>query len=222
MDEHLLKNVDPDDVNDVINEIIGSLDIKFQPGELKGVVTFGGFCELVHGKLTGSKVGDCTTQQAFYKLKREIGQMLDIDGGNITPASRLVELFPRLNRRWLVRRLKHNLSLSMPFLEPKRWVVNALLLCLMASIVEIFFDWRFGLAGMGFSILGFALAGYSGKEWRVATVGEVARDIAHFHYKKSRRNPQTYNLKEVDNLIRRCFCDALLLSPEALHSDTSF
>lgn len=219
MDEHLLKNVDPDDVSDIINEIVGSLGIEFQPGELTGVVTFGGFCELVHSKLMGSQFGDCTTQQAFYKLRREIGQLLDIDGRNITPASRLEELFPRLHRRWLVRRLKHNLSLSMPFLEPKRWVVNGLLLCLMASIVMIFFDWRFGLAGMGFSIFGFRLAGYFGKEWRVTTLGEVARDMAHFQYGNSRRNPQTYNLKEVDDLIRRCFCDALLLPPEALHSE---
>ena len=222
MAEHLLKNVDPLDAADVVREIAGSLGIEFGEKELENIQTYGEFCEAVGIKVKGKAIEDCTTQQAFYKLREQVGLLRGIDKADITPASRLDDLFPRSGRRLMIRLLKDELSISMSFLRPKDSLVFTLLLGFFASSVALFFTWRYGLAGMAFCILGFKMANYFGKEFSVTTVGEAAKEMMRLDYIKSRRNPQTFNRKEIDTVIRNSFCHHLALSPGVLTPDARF
>ena len=104
----------------------------------------------------------------------------------------------------------------MSLLEPKSWVTDIFLLILLASLVVVFVRWQPGLAGLTFGILGLRVAGYLGREFRFETLGDVAREMSRVHSTRSRRNAGTFNRKEIDALIRDCFCERLLMSPEAL------
>ena len=221
MTEHLLKGIDSLDTCDVIKEIELSLNIQFEEKDMK-VQTYGEFRNLIHVKMGDNVVEDCTTQQAFYKLRQAISKVMDVDRRSFSPDSCMDELFPRAGRKKMIRQLKSTLGVSMTFLEPKGWISGSLLLFLLTSFVALFFQWRYGLAGLGISCLGFRLADYLGKEFSMVTVGDAAKEMARSHYMKSRRNPRTYNNQEVDALIRDCFCDRLGLDPEVLTPDARF
>jgi hypothetical protein len=222
MAEYLLNNVDSLDTADVIRAIEGSLGIEFGQKDLENVQTYGEFCEAVSVKVKGESVDDCTTQQAFYKLREQVSRLRRIDKADITPASRFDDLLPLSGRRLLIRQLKDDLTISMSFLRPKNSLVLTLLLGFLASGVALFFSWRSGLAGMGICILGLRVAYYFGKEFSMATIGEAAKEMTRVNYIKSRRNPQTFNDKEIEAVIRDSFCRHLALSPEVLTPDARF
>ena len=67
-----LKNIDPEDVGDVLKKVEKSFGFKFGDTELKDVKTFGELCDIITYKVQGDSTNDCTTQQAFYKLKTAI------------------------------------------------------------------------------------------------------------------------------------------------------
>lgn len=223
MGKYPLKSVDTEDMDDAIKEVANSFGIEFRHEDnLPGIKTFGEFCGLVHLKMEGTNTNDCTTRQAFYKLRKVIGGLLTNNSAIITPQSRLTELIPRAGRRGLIRRLKMDLGISVSFLEPPTWISTTLLLGVLASIVELFFNWRYGLVGLGSSIWGFKIADHFGKEFAVLTVGEAAKKMARINYAKSRRDQRTLNFGEVDVLIRDCFCDKLALDPAVLTADAQF
>ena len=74
-----LKNVDSEDLEDVLVMIEKSFDFKFETAELKDVETFGHLCDIITNKVQGNNIDDCTTQQAFYKLRDAIASSLYVD-----------------------------------------------------------------------------------------------------------------------------------------------
>ncbi len=94
-----LKNIDPDDVNDLLLKIEASFNIKFQQNELTHAQTFGEICDLIKGKLQLDHTNDCTTQQAFYKLRSAFISVTQVENIKISPETSLAVLLPRKVRR---------------------------------------------------------------------------------------------------------------------------
>ncbi|WP_459068397.1 hypothetical protein [Flavitalea flava] len=139
-----------------------------------------------------------------------------MDKNTITPNSDLEKLFPRKGRRYQILQIRKESELSLKILKPKEWVSNTLLLGLLASFVELCFNWRYGLLCLGAIIIGYQIASWFGKEFSVKTVGEAATKAARENYIKSRRNPKTVNRQEIVKKIEELFSHDLDLDPSVL------
>jgi len=115
-----LRNIDPDDVADVLMKVQKTFDFKFGDTELRDVKTFGELCDIITAKVQGDDVEDCTTQQGFYKLRNAIAATLLIDKHLITPATALQQLFPRHHRRQNIKNLQYKPSMSVDMLDIKK------------------------------------------------------------------------------------------------------
>ena len=98
--------------------------------------------------------GDCTTQQAFYKLRNAISATLQIDKSSITHDSGLAELFQRPQRRQNIAAVENELGFKIKVLHPKDWIRETFVLTHIISIIVLFAVWKIGLAGLLFSIIG--------------------------------------------------------------------
>src|SRR5690606_561095 len=105
MTDYELKNIDPDDISDLLVKVETSFDIKFVSDELVHITTFGQLCDHIANKIQLDNSDDCTSQQAFYKIRDAISSTLQIDKKTITTNFSLIDIFPRKNRHLLTKKL---------------------------------------------------------------------------------------------------------------------
>ena len=211
-----LRNIDPDDISDVLVKIEKSFGLTLKTDSFKNARTFGDICDIISSKVEFEHADDCTTQQAFYKIRESVANTQFWGKDLITPNSELEVLIPRKGRRHAISQIQKESGLPIKLLKPKEWISNTLLLGVLASIVELFFNWTYGLLYLGTIIIGYQLASWLGKEFRVKTVGEVAAMAARENYMKSRRNPKTANPQEIVKKIKELFIHDLDLDPSVL------
>jgi hypothetical protein len=217
-----LKNIDPEDVGDVLQRVEMSFGFKFGETELKDIKTFGELCDIITQKVQGGNSSDCTTQQAFYKLRTALTVATPAARDNVTVETTLEQLFPRQTRHRQVNSLDEQLSFKTNILRPKHWVTISFILVFLASLIGLYFSWQAGLAGIAFSISTYKLTYKFGKEMDIITVGELSEKIAREHYRKVRRNSSTINRNEVAKKVKELFMADLDLEEEALTKDATF
>lgn len=88
MEAKILK-LDAEDVEDVLARIAYSLNIEFGNNTFKDAKTFNDFSNVIVSKMVVEDTADCTSQQAFYKLRDAI--LVDNKiGSPITPKTLLI------------------------------------------------------------------------------------------------------------------------------------
>jgi hypothetical protein len=217
-----LKDIDTEDIEDLLFKVEKSFDIKFGNAELVHITTFGELCDYIANKIQLDHSKDCTTQQAFYKLRDAISLKFEIDKKTISTDFLLIDLFPRQNRRRMITALEKYLGFELNVLRPPNWLTTTLLILFLVSLVGLFFNWKIGVLGLIFSIFGLWLAFKTGNELEVQTVGQVAERMTRENYLKSRRNPKTFNKKEIEKVLTDWFCDGLGLDKSKLKRETKF
>jgi acyl carrier protein len=221
MTTYRLKDIDSFDIEDLLVEIEKSFGIKFSENELNQK-TFGELCDYIANKIELENVDDCTSQQAFYKLREAISTTLVLDNKTISPSLPLSKVLPRNNRRRNVKELESYLGFKLKILRAPIWVSSTFIIVILVSIVSMFFSWRFGILGMVFSICGLRLSSKFGKELDLKTVGEVAEKITRENYLKSRRNQNTFNRNEIEKVLTNWFAQDLGLEKSELTRDAQF
>ncbi|RWU05014.1 hypothetical protein DPV69_17785 [Pedobacter chitinilyticus] len=214
--DYTLKNIDPECIEDLLVKVEKSFDIKFVGDELIHITTFGELCDHIVNKIKLDRSDDCTSQQAFYKLRGAISSTLQIDNQLISTTSLLADILPQQNRHTSIKQLESLLGFRLNILSPPFWVICVLLLLSLASFINLFFYWKMGIAGITFSIAGFWLADSMANELDLQTVGQVAEKMARENYLQSRRNPKTFNQKEVEKVLTDWFADEFGLEKEEL------
>lgn len=214
-----LINTDLDDINDLLPKIETSFRIKFDKSDKIHVKTFGELCDVIINKIEGNHVNDCTTQQAFYKIRKAIINTLQCDRDAVKPGSQLANMFPRVNRRKQVQQLETALGCKIHILEAKAWLSNSLLVTALASLIVIFFSPLNGLLVLGLSIAGRWLSSKQGKELKVHTVEQLVKKLTREHYMDLRRAPGTVNRTELITQIKELFKADLYLDDNALRAD---
>ncbi len=217
-----LKNIDPEDVGDVLTKVENSFGFKFGDTELKDVKTFGELCDIITYKVQGERANDCTTQQAFYKLKTAISATTAFPKKEITVNTNLKQLFPRKLRRRQINALDKELGFRTNILRPKLWLPLSLAFVFFASLMGLYFSWQAGLFGITFSITAMKVAFKLGKELDLITVGELAEKLSREYYKKVRRNPSSVNRNEVVRTVKELFMKDLDLEEGALTRESTF
>lgn len=218
-----LKNIDSEDISDMLLKVEESFGFKFGKTELKDVITFGELCDIITNKVLGDNTNDCTTQQAFYKLRKAISATLLIDKENITIDTDLQEFFPRRNRRQKIKELQRELGFSIDVLDIKEWMSWTIVLGFILSIIMFFFNWQIALSGLTFSILfSWTAIKFFATELELLTVGQLAEKISREDYFKARRNPTTVNRNEIAQKVKELFSKDLELEESALTRQATF
>jgi hypothetical protein len=216
-----LKNIDQEDIEDLLIKIEDSFNIKFNENELVNIQTFGEFCDVIKNKIKLKNSNDCTTQQAFYKLRSVLIKILIIDKANLTSDTLLTELIPKKSRKEKVKLIEQHLGFKLYCLRPPHLITNLLILLLLISLFGLFFSWQ-GLIGIGISFSGFWLASVMANEFNQKTIGDLVNKMARENYVKSRRNSNTYNKREIEKVLIELFSNDLNVDKSILTSEARF
>ena len=116
MTDYELKDIDSEDTGDLLVKVETSFDIKFIDDELVHITTFGQLCDHIANKIHLDNSDDCTSQQAFYKLRDAISSTLQIDNKTISTDFLLSDLLPRQSRRARTKKFEKNLGFKLNIL----------------------------------------------------------------------------------------------------------
>jgi acyl carrier protein len=218
-----LKNIDPDDISDVLVKVEKSFGFKFGSTELKDVKTFGELCDIITNKVQGDNVDDCTTQQGFYKLRSAIASTLLIEKYTIKLNTNLHELFPRGSRRQKIRDLQNELDMPIDILDIKAWMGWTIFMGVICSLIMFFFKWQLALICLAiFTAFGWTAYRFFANEFELATVGQLIKKLTRLNYLKSRRNNLTVNRNEIAQKVKDFFKEELGLEEDELTRQSTF
>jgi len=177
-----------------IVELFLAVEEKFQihitDEEASDAVTVGALHQLVVGKLQLTDVQRCLTSAAFYRLRRALVDVVNVQRRQIRPDTPLELLLPIERRRALWTAIEHQMALKTPnLLYPRRldWGLTAL--CVLAALTPVPFlpaGWYTVPMLLVLPMLGYALShGLLRLMPRLAvefpsgigTVGDLARDV---------------------------------------------
>jgi acyl carrier protein len=221
MTTYRLKDIDYEDLEDLLVKVEKSFGIKFVENELKQE-TFGELCEYITNKIELENTEDCSSQQAFYKLREAISSSLLFDEKLISPSFPLNQVLPRKNRRSKVKKLENQLGFELKILRAPNWISITLFIMLLVSLIVVFFNGRIGIAGIVFCVCGLWISNKVGKELDLKTVGEVAEKMTRENYLKSRRNPNSFNRKEIEKVLTEWFSEYFDLEKSEVTREAEF
>lgn len=222
MKDYELKNIDSDDIDDLLVKIEASFGITFDGVELEHITTFGQFCDIVLNKIELENSNDCTSQQAFYKLRNAISDIFQIENKEISVNYSLSNFLPRKDRRSRIKDLEEPLGFQLNILRPPHWITWTISIFLLTSIIGLFVNSQIGILGLICSMLGLGFAHKIGKELDLQTVGQVAEKMTRENYLKSRRNPMTFNKGEIEIVLTDWFSNDLHIDKSKLTREAKF
>ncbi|MEZ0484762.1 hypothetical protein [Fibrella aquatica] len=214
--------IDPGELDDVLTKIEQSYSITFGTNDLRQVETFGQLCEAIIEKIQLAEVGDCTSQQAFYKLRQGMVDVLQLDRQTIRPTTELATLFPGRTRRASVQKLENALGFSFNVLTPGPIIIIPVVILLLISGLTLFSSVFYGSIGLIAAIATLVISQKLGNQFALKTIGELAEKLAREHYTKVRREACTVNKRELVDNIKQVFCADLGISPDQLQPDSLF
>jgi acyl carrier protein len=218
-----LNDRDIEDIENLIGTIANSYGIEFQEEELIHLRTFGELCSMVTAKVEHmDHIDDCTTQQAFYKLRHAIATVLGLDKSTITNNAQIRIIFPRHSRRKQIKQVEMQLGFALNILRPRHFISYSLLIGLAVSLAGLLFYWKFAFPGILIAFTGLIIAFKFANTFDLETIGQVADKISRENYLKSRRNPASVNKKEIEKKIQDLFAESLDLPKTALTKDAAF
>ncbi len=197
----------------------GSYWIKFRENELAHVRTLGDLLDAIDARIPGQDVKDCTTQQAFYRIRAALLTERDMDPSTICTDSALDVLIPRNGRRHTVKRIELHVGVPLDVLSVKRWVGVLLTLLACGSLACFIWSSQLAIIGLGVFTALFGLASSTKKEFNVRTVGALAERMSQRAYKLMRRNDGTVNRNEIRAKLKALFQDELGLDKRDLRDD---
>jgi uncharacterized membrane protein len=209
-------------VDDVLKKIENSFNIQFGDNELQHVKTFGELYNIIDSKILLAEVDDCTTQQAFYKLRCAIAKTQNIDKQNIQPQSLLKDIFPKKNRRGKIVNLEENLGFKIDILVLNTSMTWLILLVILTTIVCFFIYPEIAIVSILLNIVSLKFISKTANQFSLNTVGELTEKIAREHYVYSRSINNTINRIEIKRKIEQLLISDLFLKGEHIAENAEF
>jgi hypothetical protein len=222
LDDIKLEEYEDEDIFDIVVKLEKSFAIKFDKNAFLNVKTFGDLCDVIESHIKYDNKEDCTKQQAFYKIRTAISETQLIDKKIISLDAKLVDLFPRRNRRQQVKIFQRQLGVNLNFLTYPGWLALTLIIGVLASFIAFFFDWKIAVSGIIFFAIAFRVADKLAKDLAVETVEELTEKAAAEHYIDMRRSKLTVNRNEILDTIKEAFNTRLSINKEQLTRDAKF
>ena len=213
-------NADLENIEDLIPSIEKMYKINFEENELAELANFDEFCEKIVAKINLENVDNCTTQQAFYKLRKSIVDLGIAEKNELNTETKLKEIFPRKNRRKIVKSLEKNIGFELNLINPPQIISISLFILILVSIVFLFINFKVAILGIIISVLGFKLAYRFGKEIEMNSIRELVEKITTENYLNVRSDKNTINRKELKNVMTDWFADNLGIEKSELKQAT--
>jgi hypothetical protein len=217
-----LDNYEAEDIGDVAFKLEKSFGLKFDKNTFINVKTFGDLCDVFEAHITYENRDDCTTQQAFYRIRKAISSTQLVNGSEIKLDSKLIDLFPRHNRRQKAKEFQSYLGIDIKILTYPSWLALIFGIGFLLSLIAFFFDWKVALSGIVFFILAMKIADKLGKNLDVQTVRQLTEKIARENYSDIRRTKKTVNRREILQTISDTFSSDLDIDKDYLTRDAKF
>ncbi|MFV0363596.1 MAG: hypothetical protein ACK5LL_11000 [Suipraeoptans sp.] len=208
----ILEGDDVEDVLDILDNVEDSLDIKFEDSELLNINSVDALINAILQKIELEDVDTCTSAQAFYKLRAAIRETQSFDIKQLTPNTRLCDLFPSSYRKEQVLGLEKHLGISSYLLGINPYLFVVLFIAFFVSLFFILASLNtwLGVAGLALSIIGFSVGDEYGKSLQYATVREfIEKQMVRSNYTKMRRDQNTVNKKEIRRMLENDFTEWL-------------
>ncbi len=214
-----LHDNDLEDIELALEKVFVAFGISCVNNEMAHIQTFGEMCDYIETKINREHVGDCTTQQAFYKLRDAFSSVLKVDTSSITPSTEIANLLPAKHRKKRISQIENRIGIKLNILEAPHWITYSLILLFFLSLGILFVSTAVGLFGIAAFIVGGVLARVFGNELTIDDIGQLARKINNERYVNVRRNPQTMNKREIRNVIINIFERELGVDASKLTND---
>lgn len=211
---YTLETIDSEDIEDVLKKIETSFHIEFKDGELAHVQTFGELCDSITEKIKGTSIDDCTTQQAFYKLRKAFDT---IGIKNITPNTKLQAILPKRIRKKTINTLAHKLDIDIQILTPPAFITVTLFMVFIIGFITIFFNIYIGISFLIVAVIGFWISNKLSNTLTINTIAELTQKLTRENYIDLRTVTNTYNPKEIEFFILDLFSNELGLLKSKLH-----
>lgn len=217
MKNNTLDRYEIEDLEDSLFQFEKQYGIHFNQDELNSIESIEQLTEAISNKFDCEISDDCTTQQAFYKLRNVLNN-LNLGSQNIKPDTELAKLIPRKNRIQKVRDIEKELGFKIDVLRPKNIVFYLAVFLSLSTIILAFYHFFYAL------ILGiclycvFEVIFKNGKEFKTFTVGELANKMVLENYFKVRRTSDTINKIEFRRVVLEWFSDRMGMDKGELKS----
>ena len=212
--------LDDGQIEDLEFDLLPILEEKFQIkleyNDLSEIKDFDELCSLITSKLNHQNDSLCTTQMAFYKLRKTLVN-IGLNEAMIKPDTKLEDILPKKYRRYLVRKIETELGIVMEELSPNSIAFNVLLALLVNFILgTIFHSFIIGLIGIIISTLSFIIAFRYWKVVKYKTIREMINGTACENYFEYRGNQSSVNRQEFKGVLMNWFSRELAVSKEEL------
>ncbi|WP_118974814.1 hypothetical protein [Taibaiella koreensis] len=211
-----------EDVFDVAQKLEKSFDLTLPVDAFIQVHTLGDLCAVFERHITARQCNDCTSQQAFYRVRRAIAATLSVDEKEITPDDQLAHFFPKANLRRKVNTFQAHLGIKVPLLTYPNWLLAVFLLLFLIFFVSLFFGGRAATVGGLLFFAGIDLAKTHGRKLIPQTIRQLTEQLVSEHYTMIRTRKGTVNRKEVRRIIVNTFARDLDIDKTWLTMDAKF
>ena len=220
MKNNKLDTYELENIEDSIPTIEEMYKFKFQDGEIENVNNIEEFCDLIITKIDFENIESCTTQQAFYKLRKSLIEEKIADKEKIKLETKIDQIFPRKNRIKLVKKVENNIGFKLNVLQAPKFISYTLVLIFIISFVSLFINFKIGILGIAISVLGFYLSNLFGKELEIETLKELVEKITSENYLKVRTQKNTVNKSELKKILTDWFVENSGIEKDKLQNST--
>lgn len=201
MNKSIFYQIDSGDLEDLFEKIEKSFEIEFRGSELSELSSFGQLIDHITNKLEQKHTDDCTSQQAFYKLREILIVILRISKDDIYLEAELRELFPSKHRRKMIKEVEKHMGFEIEILQPPSWVRMILSASTIVSIMVLIPFPLIGILGLLVSILLLFIANRLGNVLKVKRLSDLIHKITRENYLRVRRNAGTFNRMEIEAIL---------------------
>lgn len=213
IDEHY---IDWEEFEDAL--LLFCKDYRIKTGDLSisFTMTFVEIMELLFAQFDFQHKQDCTSQQAFYKLRKGIQEIYP-NAPELTLDTELKDLFPKNNRRKNIAELKKKLGIDFKILGAEKWLTSVLGITILVCFFLMFFQ-LWALAAFIFSIIVLQVAERYGRAFKGKTIRDLVHHLVIHHYFECRTEPNSINKEEFRKVAFAYFSEALDIDQADLHT----
>lgn len=212
-----LKNYQLEDLEEAIAMMEMRFKIGFEYDELQGLNNFDDLCDLVLEKMYCENDNICTSLIAFNQLRKTISETCSCEIKEITPDTELTALFPKKNRRRLIKNLECRLGYELYLIEPNPYLKVAFVWFAICSFIVLFLVPFIGFAGILTSVVALKCIHRFGRKLRFHTIRDLIKNTLFYNYLDYRKDKNTLNKVELRNIMLDWFSDAFEIEKDKLH-----
>lgn len=206
-----------ENIEDVLPIFEETFKIKLENNETEKLNDFNEFSDLIISKMNLENDNLCTSQRAFYQFRNALKTEKIIDRNQIKPETELKTIFPKSNRRKIIKQIENKLGYKIEVLAPSQITINILFFSFVISFIGLFINWKIAIFGILISVFGFYLTKFTNRLDKL-TVREFIEKNTAQNYFKIRNNENTFNKNEFKDVILEWFSENAGIDKEKLRN----